>query len=205
MLSSFGKPTPRNASLLIGLILLGTQTSAFAHVGVHSTAEGFVSGFSHPLSGLDHILAMLAVGLWAAQAGRSGKWLMLVFPMMMLLGAGLGLHGLAIPGVEIGICLSVLMLGLLVTAAVRLPLWAGSLLLTVFALLHGQAHATELPPGSDSVRYMAGFVLATALLHGIGFFQARFAAARLAMAGKLIRGCGALISVAGAYLLAGQL
>jgi urease accessory protein len=141
---------------------------AFAHVGVGPTS-GFGNGLLHPLTGIDHLAAMVAVGLWAAQQGKRAVWAVpLAFVATMALGGALGMAGLALPYVEQGIAASVLVLGVLIAAAARLPLAAGMLLVAVFALFHGHAHGAEMPSTASGLAYGAGFVAATALLHACG-------------------------------------
>src|SRR5438552_13637461 len=133
--------------LLLGLFSVGIAlwlpSWAYAHVGPGGSS-GFLRGFSHPLTGLDHIVAMVAVGLWAAQRGGRSIWLVPVtFVIVMALGGVLGAAGIALPWVERGIIASVLVLGVLIAAAVRLPLAAATLLVGLFALFHGHAHGAE--------------------------------------------------------------
>jgi len=151
-------------------LALGTS-SAFAHVGVGSTAS-FAAGVAHPLSGLDHITVMVAVGLWAALKGNRALWVWpATFVTVMLVGGALGMAHVPVPFVEPGILASVVALGLLVALAVDWPLWVGALVIGVFALLHGHAHGSEVAESVSGAEYMAGFALATAALHaaGIGF------------------------------------
>ena len=130
---------------------------------------GFEAGVTHPFTGFDHLLAMLAVGMWAAQQGGRAQWsIPLAFVAMMTLGGILALTGVHLPMVETGIATSVLVLGLLVTFSARLPLAAGATLVGIFALFHGHAHGAELPLAASPVEYALGFILATAALHGIG-------------------------------------
>jgi urease accessory protein len=173
---------------------------AFAHTGDH--AFGMVSGFAHPFFGLDHLLAMLAVGLWAAQNRHSAFWLLpLVFPLMMALGAMAGMAELQAPGVEAGIAGSVAVLGLLIAFAIRMPVWAGSLVVALFALAHGFAHGVELPAGASPLRYGLGFIAATFMLHLGGLAIGLFAGGTTA--NRAVRCLGAGIAATGAYLLAG--
>ena len=172
--------------------------AAMAHTGVGSTS-GFGAGFGHPLGGADHMLAMIAVGLWAAQQGGRSLWLVpTAFVAVMLLGGVLGMLQVGVPFVEQGILASVLVLGVLIATAMRLPAYAGASLVAVFALFHGHAHGTEMPLSGAGLSYAAGFALATALLHGAGIGLAvtlqRLNAARLA------RMAGAVIAFGGVYL-----
>ncbi len=150
------------------LILSAAQASLSAHTGVGVT-DGFSAGFMHPFSGYDHILAMFAVGLWAAQTGGLAIWAVpSAFVGMMLAGAGLGAAGVGMPFVETGIVVSVVVLGLLVAGRVKTPLAAGMAIAGVFALFHGYAHGAEMPVSVGGVSYMAGFAAATVLLHAAG-------------------------------------
>jgi urease accessory protein len=173
---------------------------ALAHTG--SSAGGFIGGFAHPLFGPDHVVAMVAVGLWGAFLGAPAIWLLpIVFPLVMAAGGALGILGVTLPAVETGIAASAVVLGMMVALAARPPLWVAAVLVGVFAIFHGHAHGTELPPGSDAVAYSLGFVIATGLLHlaGIGFgYLARWPAGRLA-----VRAAGGAIALAGLAFLSG--
>lgn len=132
-------------------------------------AGGFGSGFTHPLSGPDHMLAMVSVGLWGALLGRPMIYVLpMVFPMMMAVGGAVGMAGVDLPPVELGIALSVLVLGAMILFAVRAPVLVAVAIVALFALFHGFAHGAELPSAADPVGYTAGFVLATGLLHVVG-------------------------------------
>ena len=149
-------------------LFLLSSVPAFAHV-LPGEPRAFSTGFGHPLHGLDHILAMFAVGLWAAQLGGRALWAIpAAFITLMTLGGALGIGGLHLPGVETGIALSVLLLGLLIVFAVRLPVGAGIALVGLFALFHGHAHGTEMAGSLSAVAYCSGFLLATGLLHAAG-------------------------------------
>jgi urease accessory protein len=141
---------------------------AFAHIQP-GEAGGFLTGFLHPISGLDHVLAMVAVGLWGAQLGAPAIWLLPVtFPIVMAFGGLLGLLGIPLPGVEIGIAASALLLGVAVMTERKPPLYAAAALVAFFAIFHGHAHGTELPPGQSGLLYSLGFVVATGCLHAVG-------------------------------------
>jgi urease accessory protein len=143
-------------------------SSAEAHMGT-GLAGGFVSGFRHPLSGSDHLLAMISVGLWGAFLGRPLIYaLPVIFPAMMVGGAVLGMFGVPLPPVEIGIALSVLVLGGCIALSLKAPVWAASLIVATFAVFHGYAHGKELPSAADPIGFSTGFVLATGLLHVLG-------------------------------------
>ena len=160
-------PYLKRAALSMPL-LLAAAVPAEAHIGIGSTTS-FSAGFMHPLSGLDHMTVMVAVGLWAAMKGGRAVWAWpLAFVGVMLAGAALGMAHVPIPFVEPGILASVVALGLLVALAVDLPVSASIAVIAVFALFHGHAHGTEVPENAGGIEYMAGFALATALLHGIG-------------------------------------
>jgi urease accessory protein len=132
-------------------------------------AAGFVAGLQHPVSGFDHVLAMVAVGLWGAVLGPPAIWVLPVaFPLVMALGGLMGLLGLPIPGVEIGIAASAVALGAMVLAELRPPLWIAAMVVAFFAIFHGHAHGRELPEGTSALLYSLGFVVATGLLHAVG-------------------------------------
>ncbi|WP_423709918.1 HupE/UreJ family protein [Undibacterium sp. WLX3042] len=192
-------------SLLSATMLVATP--AFAHVSVmHSVAggSGFLAGFLHPLMGTDHLLAMLAVGIWAAQHQRPAYWLLpLAFPLMMTAGAALGMSGVILPGVEAGIAASVLILGLLIAGAVKLPLAASTALIAVFAVAHGYAHGVEMPVDGKALAFGAGFVAATALLHLSGLFATITTNHLLStkISAKLNRIAGAGIALSGLFFV----
>ena len=141
---------------------------AFAHVGVGATS-GFARGFWHPIGGLDHVLAMVAVGMFAANLGGRALWAVpLTFVAVMAFGGLLGIEHVAIPYVEIGIAVSVIVLGLVVALQVQWPVAAAMALVAVFAIFHGHAHGEEMPLDASGATYAAGFMLATALLHIVG-------------------------------------
>lgn len=143
---------------------------AAAHVGVGSTV-GFSHGFAHPLSGLDHEIAMFAVGLFAAHLGGRALWLVPgSFVLMMAAGGALGIAGVDIPLVEAGIAVSVIVLGLLVAMQVRMPVAAAMAVVAFFAIFHGHAHGAEMPATASGLSYALGFMLATGLLHALGVF-----------------------------------
>jgi len=161
-----GVEIQRLLSALVLILLLAP--SGFAHPQ-KGEAVGFLTGFRHPISGLDHVLAMIAVGLWGAQLGSPAIWLLPVaFPMVMAFGGMLGLMGIPLPGVEYGIALSAIMLGAAVMFELRPPLGLAAALVGFFAIFHGHAHGTELPAGQSALLYSMGFVIATGTLHAIG-------------------------------------
>lgn len=189
------------AGLILGLLGPLAAAPAEAHV-FGAGGAGFLEGLGHPLSGWDHILAMVAVGIWASQIGRRAWWMLpIIFPAAMAGGGLLGGLGVPVPAVETGIALSVLSLGILIGFAVRPTLWISIPLVALFAVFHGHAHGAELPEAVSPLLYGLGFILATAILHvvGLGF---GWLAAR--PSNKLaFRAVGAAISFAGAFLLIG--
>jgi urease accessory protein len=154
--------------LVLAAAAVMLATPAFAHVGAGSVSS-FAAGLDHPISGLDHVAAMVAVGLWAALKGGRALWVWpCAFVGVMLVGGALGMAHIPLPFVEQGILASVVVLGLLVALAVDLPVAAGAAIIGVFALLHGHAHGSEVAENLGGLEYMAGFALATAGLHGLG-------------------------------------
>jgi urease accessory protein len=190
----------RQAFLVLAAVL--SACPAFAHSG-DGFSGGFTGGFAHPIFGPDHVIAMVAVGLWGAFLGAPAIWLLpIVFPLVMAFGGVLGILGVPLPGVEIAIALSAVVLGLMVALAARPPLWVAAVLVGVFAIFHGHAHGAELPAGANAVAFSVGFVVATGLLHlaGISFgLLARWPAGRLA-----VRAAGGAIAVAGVAFLNGM-
>ncbi|MFZ2726355.1 MAG: HupE/UreJ family protein [Methylococcaceae bacterium] len=152
--------------LLLALLL--TTTTASAHTGIHAI-NGFISGFTHPFMGLDHLLVMLGVGLWASRLNKLNASITIAaFLSFMAIGAVLALIGFDIPNVEIGILASVLITGLLLSVSRQLPNYLIVSLLASFALLHGFAHGAEMPQAAQPMNYALGFILATAVLNVIG-------------------------------------
>lgn len=156
--------------LTLAAIMGAASTSAaFAHVGIGPHGHGFMAGFMHPLMGPDHLLAMLGVGIWAAQLGKRATWLVpAAFVTVMMAGAALAMFGAALPMVEFGIGGSVLVIGALIACGTRMPVALAMSLAGAFALFHGHAHGTELPGLAHPAAYGAGFVAATSLLHAAG-------------------------------------
>ena len=188
------------------LALCLAPTAAVAHVGVGSTS-GFVHGFMHPMSGLDHQLALILVGLFAYQLGGRALWLVpLTFVSVMALGGFLGIMGVPIPFVEVGIALSVVVLGAIVAIGVRAPLAVAMGAVGLFAIFHGHAHGSEMPLDASGLEYGVGFMLATAVLHavgiGIGFL---IGMSSKTFGNNVYRIAGGLASVAGVALLLGYL
>lgn len=189
--------------LLVPLVWIALAGTALAHAD-HGQAGGFVSGFTHPILGWDHVVAMVAVGLWGAFLGPPAIWLLpVVFPLVMALAAAAGVVGVPLPGVEAGIAASAVVLGLLIAFAVRPPLWVAAVVVGAFAVFHGHAHGTELPGAVNPFAYATGFVLSTGLLHAAGIALGLLIA--LPGGKTAIRGGGALISLAGIGFLTGAL
>ncbi|WP_425093939.1 HupE/UreJ family protein [Tropicimonas sp. S265A] len=187
---------------LAGLVVLAWAAPALAHEGT-GLAGGFLSGLKHPVLGPDHVVAMVAVGLWGAILGSPAIWVLpLVFPLVMAFGGALGVLGIPIPAVEFGIAASGLVLGLMVALWVRAPLWVAAVLVGVFAIFHGHAHGTELPNAANPFAYAIGFVIATGALHMVGI--ALGALTKLPKGNLAIRGAGGLIALAGAAFLTGM-
>jgi urease accessory protein len=187
--------------LICFVLIAAFVTPASAHPSMMS-AMSFAAGVAHPLSGLDHIAAMVAVGLWAAAQGNRALWVWpLTFVAVMLIGGAMGLAQIALPFVEPGILASVIVLGLMVALAVDLPLWGGAALISVFALLHGHAHGTEVAHNLNGLEYVAGFALATGLLHAVGI-GAGLTLQRVAL-GRFSRVAGAVCVAIGAALWTG--
>ncbi len=187
-----------------GLILLSTISVAFAHADAGTITGGFLSGFFHPITGLDHVVAMIAVGLWGAFLGRPAIWILpIIFPLVMAFGGALGVAGIHIPYIEIGIALSGLILGLAVAFAVRPPLWIAALLVGAFAIFHGHAHGTELPNAANPLIYSIGFVVGTGLLHLAGILFGELT--RWSWGNMAVRLGGATIALIGLGFLLGVL
>lgn len=185
--------------ILLAVLLLSFSLPARAHEET-GQAAGLLAGLSHPVSGLDHVLAMIAVGLWGAQLGAPAIWVLPVaFPMVMAMGGTAGLLGIPLPGVEIGIAISAIALGAAVLREARPPLPLAALLVAFFAIFHGHAHGTELPEGTSGLLYSVGFVVATGTLHGIGIaigLVHRWRTGQVA-----IRAAGGGVALAGLYFL----
>ena len=181
------------------VVALLAASPAEAHL-LGGAAPSAFTGFLHPLSGLDHVLAMIVVGLWASQQGRAAALaLPLAFPLAMAAGAMLAFAGFVLPAPDAAIALSVLLLGLMIALALRMPLPAGASLVAAFALFHGHAHGAELPASASPLGYGAGFLAATVLLHVIGLGLGR--AARLGRGRLVLRAAGSAIAAAGILLM----
>ena len=184
-------------------VLLFVPLAALAHIE-GGAADGFLSGLGHPVSGLDHVLAMVAVGVWGAQLGRPAIWLLpVVFPLLMALGGFAGLVGWDLPAIEIGIALSAVVLGALILGQVRLPLALAVLIVAFFAVFHGHAHGTEMGSDANAMLYSIGFVIATGLLHAAGIALGlihRWDTGRV-----ILRAAGSVVLAGGLFFLWGAL
>jgi len=187
--------------LLIALFFLVYAGVTWAHESA-GISGGFISGFIHPTLGWDHVIAMVAVGLWGAFLGSPAIWILpVVFPLIMAFGGALGVIGVPVPAVETGIAASAVVLGAMVAFAVRPPIWVAAVIVGAFAIFHGHAHGTELPNAANPVAYSVGFVLATGMLHlcGIAFgLVVRWPIGKIA-----VQTGGGLISLAGVGFLIG--
>jgi urease accessory protein len=180
-------------------IVIAIPRFLFAHVE-GGNAAGFLSGFQHPISGWDHIVAMIAVGLWGAQLGAPAIWVLPVaFPMMMALGGLLGLIGIALPAVEIGIGASALVLGIMVAIELKPPLYICISIVAIFAIFHGYAHGAELAPGTSPIGYSLGFVVSTGCLHGVGILIGLIH--KWQFGRRAVRLAGGLIAAAGVFFV----
>jgi urease accessory protein len=189
----------RHAAALAVPIWLLTPALALAHTG-GSGLDGFLSGVEHPIFGPDHLVAMLAVGLWGAQLGNPALWVLPVtFPLIMAVGGFIGVAGVELPMVETVIALSAVVLGVMVALAARPPLWVAGLLVGVFGLFHGNAHGLELPEAADPMAYAVGFVVATGTIHltgvGLGVLG------RWPLGAQAVRAGGVAVAALGVYFL----
>lgn len=180
-------------------VIVFSASRAVAHEAT-GIAGGFSSGFLHPITGLDHVAAMVAVGLWGAFLGAPAMWLLpVIFPLVMSLGCVLGIIGVPIPYVEVGIALSALVLGLMVCLAVKPHIWVAAILVGAFAIFHGHAHGTELPRAAEPLAFGVAFVIATGLLHLLGIALGLLA--RWPLGTMAVRAGGGLIALSGIYFL----
>jgi urease accessory protein len=192
------RPAANLVATLAGVALLFTSP-AFAH-GESDQAGGFLAGLAHPVAGLDHVLAMIAVGLWGTQLGKPALWVLPVaFPIVMALGGLAALLGLPLAGVELGIAVSAMVLGGVVAGGLRAPLPLALAGVAAFAVFHGYAHGAELRSGQGPLAYSAGFVIATGLLHAVGIGLGILD--RLPRGAAFVRGLGAVIACGGAVYL----
>ena len=188
----------RRMALLLGLMIT-LAPAARAHVE-SGGASSLISGLLHPVTGLDHVVAMVAVGLWGAVLAAPAIWLLPVaFPMVMALGGLIGLLGLPLPGVEVGIAISGMVLGLLVALERRVPLGVALAIVGVFALFHGYAHGRELPDGANALLFSLAFVAATGLLHLVGILLGELR--RWPVGRRLVQLLGAAITISGVWFL----
>jgi urease accessory protein len=190
-----------NATLKTIAVLSIALLSAAAQAHSDQTSTGgFMAGYLHPLTGLDHLLAMVAVGIWGATLGAPLIWaLPVAFPFMMLVGGVLAIFGVPVPHVELGVAISVLVLGAAIAMRWRAPLAVAIAIVAFFGLLHGYAHGSELPGSAAPAAYAAGFVVSTGLLHLAGI---SFGTLDKTKHGPLVlRAAGAIIAVTGAWLI----
>jgi urease accessory protein len=189
----------RRSILAVATLTALWAKSAIGH-GLQGEAYGFVTGFLHPISGADHVLAMVAVGLWGAQLGAPAIWVLPVaFPLVMAVGGTLGFLGVPLPGVEYGISASAIVLGTAVTFEMRPPLVVAALVVGCFAIFHGHAHGTELPPGQNALLYSMGFVTATGSLHAVGIGIGTVH--RRPWGRHLLRVAGTVVAVGGTFFI----
>ena len=179
-------------------VLFGT-TPAFAHITANM-GGGIGAGFLHPLTGLDHMLAMVSVGIWGANLGAPAIWLLpITFPLIMAVGAVFGVAGVPLPGTEILIALSVLTLGAMVALARRVPLAVAMTIVGIFGFAHGHAHGAEMPDAADALSFTVGFVVATGMLHAAGI--AIGVIGQWHSGARVLRVGGVLVALAGCYFL----
>lgn len=190
-------------ALIAPLLLALSSHASFAHTTV-GVSGGLMSGFLHPLTGLDHMVAMVAVGLWGAQLGAPAVWLLpITFPIVMAIGGAMGVLHVPFAYEEIGIALSALVLGGVIAFRWRLPLAFAAVIVGAFAIFHGYAHGLELPNAANPLAYGIGFVIATGLLHLCGILLGLVL--RWPLGEKMVRGAGACIACVGVYFLAASL
>ncbi|WP_420389365.1 HupE/UreJ family protein [Marinobacter sp.] len=191
----------QTTKLLMAAGLLLTATTAAAHTGHGAHAEnGFLSGLLHPMLGLDHLLAMAAIGFWSVRQSNTMKQITPLFVIGgMVLGAGIAWGGMSLPGVETGITFSVLVAGILIATLAKLPTAVGGALVGAFMLFHGFAHGAEMPAGATLAAYLAGFSIATLAITLVG---RGLGSLMLKADSRFSRGVGGVLAVAGAYLTA---
>jgi len=195
------RPTTCRAAQALAVGWLLAPALAIAHVGQGDIGGGFVSGVLHPVLGLDHVIAMVAVGMWGAQLGAPAIWLLPVtFPVVMAFGGVLGAMGVPVPGIEVGIALSAVALGAMVAFAARPPLWVAAVLVGLFAIFHGHAHGAELPESANAIAFSMGFVVATGTLHACGILIGVMN--RWPAGARVLRAGGGLVAAGGVYFLA---
>lgn len=189
----------RFSHLAAGLLVLPSLAQAHPGHDGHELTWDFSAGFIHPLLGLDHLLAMVAIGFWAARLGGLARWqLPAAFVLVMAVGAALAVRGISISWLEQGIAASVLVLGLLIVSARRMPVSIGIFLTAIFAVFHGLAHGSEIPANTAGWTFGAGFLIATAALHTLGLALGQVAEGRSAW---LSRSASATLVITGSLLL----
>lgn len=182
---------------IVAMLFVAVPANAHSGTGL---AGGFVAGILHPVTGPDHMLAMVAVGLWGHFQGRPLVYMLpMIFPIMMALGAGIGMFGIPLPPVELGIAVSVLVLGALIVGAIRLHWMPACAIVALFALFHGYAHGVELPSAADPIGYSLGFVVATGMLHVLGIAIGVLGASPRGE--TMLRGAGLGVVAVGSYFL----
>ena len=183
------------------MLFVAASSMADAHTGA-GMSGGFSSGFMHPILGWDHVIAMVAVGIWGAFLGGRAIWILPVtFPLVMAFGGAMGIAGIPLPSVETGIALSAIALGSMVAFAARPPIWVAALIVGIFAIFHGYAHGAELPNAANPLAYSLGFVLSTGLLHLSGITLGLLV--RWPMGKIVVRAIGSMIALAGVGFLTG--
>ncbi|MGF1455083.1 MAG: HupE/UreJ family protein [Alphaproteobacteria bacterium] len=188
------------AAGLAASLAAGLPATALAHEEV-AVGAGLVNGLLHPVLGPDHLIAMVAVGLWGAQLGAPLIWaLPIAFPLMMAVGGVLGVIGVDVPSVEVGIAASALVLGLFVLSAFRAPVWLAVVVVSVFAIFHGHAHGSELPHTASPLAYGIGFVTSTGLLHLAGILIGLLNGVG-SVGPAVVRACGGVVAALGGYFL----
>lgn len=197
---------PMRARALLPLLFIALPTAALAHTG-HGDTSGFLHGFMHPVGGIDHILAMVAVGVFAYVLGVKALWLVpLSFVLMMAVGFLLGVGKVDVPFVELGIALSSIVIGGAAAWGRPMPVAAAMSLVGVFAIFHGHAHGAEMPVDASGLEYAAGFIVATALLHAAGIAAAMGVAKLVGKYGKVVaQVAGGVFALGGVGVLAGWL
>ncbi|HVY05344.1 MAG TPA: HupE/UreJ family protein [Burkholderiales bacterium] len=173
---------------------------ALAHIGQGDVSGGFLAGLEHPVLGLDHVVAMVSVGIWGAQLRQPAIWVLPVtFPIVMSFGGILGGLGVPIPGIEIGIALSAIVLGSMIALEARPPLWVAGVIVGIFAIFHGYAHGAELPESANAISYAMGFVIATGSLHALGILVGVIN--KWPAGAKVLRVGGVAVALCGVYFL----